>query len=214
MTKSLEELLGVDHIPRANSKPHDTVVNEDYDDAEDVDHSSTDVAVSEYDKIASSLPMVNGLGKATDRELNEISIKAVGAYDDLMDLGMNVEQRYSGRIFEIANSLLKTGLDARVAKLNKRLKVVELQLRKEKQDSEEKDRDRRAAQREEKSKIVPEPVKTTKANSKSDDKSTTKNEGTNQEKTSEVNSYVVTDRNSLLEQLNQLSKQSGSDQKE
>ena len=60
------------------------------------------------------------------------------AYDDLMDLGMNVESRYSGRVFEVAGQMLKTNLDAKVAKLDKKLKMVELQLRKEKLDKDSK----------------------------------------------------------------------------
>ena len=44
------------------------------------------------------------------------------AYEDLMDLGMNVESRYSGRVFEVAGQMLKTNLDAKVAKLDKKLK--------------------------------------------------------------------------------------------
>ena len=58
------------------------------------------------------------------------------AYEDLMDLGMNVESRYSGRVFEVAGGMLKTGLDAKVAKLDKKLKMVELQLKKEKMDKD------------------------------------------------------------------------------
>ena len=58
------------------------------------------------------------------------------AYEDLMDLGMNVESRYSGRIFEVAGQMLKTNLDAKNAKLEKKLKMVELQLKKEKLDKE------------------------------------------------------------------------------
>ena len=58
------------------------------------------------------------------------------AYDDLMDLGMNVEARFSGRIFEVAGQMLKTNLDAKVAKLDKKLKMVELQLKKEKIDKD------------------------------------------------------------------------------
>ena len=54
-----------------------------------------------------------------------------------MDLGMNVEGRYSGRVFEVAGNMLKTSLDARVAKLDKKLKMVELQLKKEKLDKED-----------------------------------------------------------------------------
>ena len=51
-----------------------------------------------------------------------------------MDLGMNVEARYSGRIFEVAGNMLKTNLDAKIAKLDKKLKMIELQLKKEKLD--------------------------------------------------------------------------------
>jgi len=49
---------------------------------------------------------------------------------------MNVESRYSGRVFEVAGGMLKTGLDAKVAKLDKKLKMVELQLKKEKMDKD------------------------------------------------------------------------------
>ena len=71
-----------------------------------------------------------------DKELNEVADKAMTAYEDLMDLGMNVESRYSGRVFEVAGQMLKTNLDAKTAKLDKKLKMVELQLKKEKQDKE------------------------------------------------------------------------------
>jgi hypothetical protein len=80
------------------------------------------------------LPAVKGLGQMADNELNEVADKAMQAYDDLMDLGMNVESRYSGRVFEVAGTMLKTNLDAKVAKLDKKLKMVELQLKKEKMD--------------------------------------------------------------------------------
>ena len=71
-----------------------------------------------------------------DKELNDIAEKALDAYDDLMDLGMNVESRYSGRVFEVAGGMLKTSLDAKVAKMDKKLKMIELQLKKEKMDKD------------------------------------------------------------------------------
>jgi len=49
---------------------------------------------------------------------------------------MNVESRYSGRVFEVAGGMLKTALDAKVAKLDKKLKMIDLQLKKEKQDKD------------------------------------------------------------------------------
>ena len=49
---------------------------------------------------------------------------------------MNVESRYSGRVFETAGGMLKTSLDAKVAKLDKKLKMIDLQLKKEKMDKD------------------------------------------------------------------------------
>jgi len=48
-----------------------------------------------------------------------------------MDLGMNVESRYAGRVFEVAVSSLRNAIDAKSAKLDKKLKMVELQLKKQ-----------------------------------------------------------------------------------
>ena len=92
--------------------------------------------LQEFDKITAALPQVRGLGDLGDVELDEVSQKSMDAYDDLMDLGMNVEARFSGRIFEVAGQMLKTNLDAKVAKLDKKLKIVELQLKKEKLNKE------------------------------------------------------------------------------
>ena len=43
-----------------------------------------------------------------DKELNEVADKAMTVREDPMDLGMNVESRYSGRVFEVAGGMLKT----------------------------------------------------------------------------------------------------------
>ena len=90
--------------------------------------------IAELDKIASALPAQKGLGRLADQELDEVATKAMDAYEDLMDLGMNVEARYSGRVFEVASTMLKTNLEAKTAKIDKKLKMIELQLKKEKQD--------------------------------------------------------------------------------
>ena len=92
--------------------------------------------VSEFDKISAALPQVKGLGDIADNELDELAKKAVDAYDDIMDLGMNVEARYSSRLFEVASSMLKNAIDAKSAKLDKKLKMIELQLKKAKLDQD------------------------------------------------------------------------------
>jgi hypothetical protein len=136
MTKKLEELLNlpeskeiVDNVRSAEKKR----VKE----AAVVEQENTKRDIAEFDKIASALPQVQGLGDMADTELNDIAQRALDAYEDLMDLGMNVEARYSGRVFEVAGNMLKTSLDAKVAKIDKKLKMVELQLKKEKLDKED-----------------------------------------------------------------------------
>ena len=92
--------------------------------------------IADLDKISAALPFVKGLGESSDRELDELAQRATNAYDDLMDLGMNIEPRFSGRIFEVAGSMLKNAIDAKTAKIDKKLKMIELQLKKQKLDSE------------------------------------------------------------------------------
>lgn len=134
MTKKLEDLLGLPENQEAIETAQVQEEEQKKYEAEQTEQTFRDIA--EFDKISEALPAVKGLGEMADRELNEVADKAISAYDDLMDLGMNVEARYSGRVFEVAGSMLKTGLDAKVAKLDKKLKMVELQLKKEKQDKD------------------------------------------------------------------------------
>ena len=131
MTKKLEELLDLpdskEIIKQDQKKGKKEVLAQQNETLSDI---------AEFDKITAALPSVKGLGDAADKELNEVADKAMQAYEDLMDLGMNVESRYSGRVFEVAGGMLKTSLDAKVAKLDKKLKMVELQLKKEKMDKD------------------------------------------------------------------------------
>ena len=134
MTKKLEDLLNLPENQEAIEKAEAQEKEQAKYDIEEQEKAFRDIA--EFDKISAALPAVKGLGELADKELNEVADKAMSAYDDLMDLGMNVESRYSGRVFEVAGNMLKTSLDAKVAKLDKKLKMVELQLKKEKMDKE------------------------------------------------------------------------------
>jgi uncharacterized protein YacL (UPF0231 family) len=92
--------------------------------------------MQEFDKISAALPQVKGLGDLGDSELDALAQKAQDAYEDIMDLGMNVEARYSGRLFEVAASMLGHAIQAKTAKLDKKLKMVDLQLKKQKIDQD------------------------------------------------------------------------------
>jgi hypothetical protein len=135
MTKKLEELLNLpDSKEILDSAKEDEKIKKKQ--TAVVEQGETFDAMAEFDKIAAALPAVKGLGEMADKELNEVADKAMSAYEDLMDLGMNVEARYSGRVFEVAGGMLKTSLDAKVAKMDKKLKMIELQLKKEKMDKD------------------------------------------------------------------------------
>jgi|TARA_B100001093_G_scaffold296202_1_gene282427 hypothetical protein len=133
MTKKLEDLLNLPESKKIvkdenrKNKKETQIVNQ---------REKTMRDISEFDKISEALPQVKGLGELADKELTEVADKAMEAYEDLMDLGMNVESRYSGRVFEVAGTMLKTNLDAKIAKFDKKLKMVDLQLKKQKQDSQ------------------------------------------------------------------------------
>ena len=133
MTKKLEDLL---NLPESQEIVAQAELREAEQTKHDLERQETFRDIEEFDKIASALPAVKGLGEMADKELNEVAEKAMSAYEDLMDLGMNVESRYASRVFEVAGGMLKTSLDAKVAKLDKKLKMIDLQLKKEKMDKD------------------------------------------------------------------------------
>jgi hypothetical protein len=132
MTKKLEELLDMapareveettssEVIPTPEEKPQHT--------PEDIQR-----AIAKADKIDEALPMVKDLS-LNDKEMDEIAVTAKDTFQDLMDLGMNVEARYAGEIFNTAARLLDTALNAKGAKVDRKLKMIQLQLQKARLD--------------------------------------------------------------------------------
>lgn len=122
MTKRLEELLNLpDTEPVIAPAPADSVP---------VPTIDLQEKLEEFDKIAAALPRVKGLGDVSDAELDALAAKAEQAYDDLMDLGMNVEARYGARMFEVAAQMMSAAITAKTNKIDKKLKMVDLQLKK------------------------------------------------------------------------------------
>lgn len=131
MTKKLEELFNLEE-----SKP-ETV--EEIASVEKPVHQEIDTLekqIQAVQDITRGLPQIQELNELDDKELDHLATKAEQAYDDLMDLGMNVEVRYSGRIFEVASSMMGNAIAAKTAKIDKKLKAVDLQLKKLKIDND------------------------------------------------------------------------------
>ena len=120
MTKKLEDLLNIAPSEEPFIEP---VV-------EPVAAIDLQEKLEEFDKIASALPRVKGLGDMADGELDALASKAEQAYDDLMDLGMNVDPRYGARMFEVAAQMMNAAISAKSNKIDKKLKMVDLQLKK------------------------------------------------------------------------------------
>jgi hypothetical protein len=130
MTKKLEDLFNLEESKKKEPSPKKEVVK-DHAEVRSLDDSYKAVA-----EITRDLPAIRELEEVDDRELDNLAVKAEQAYDDLMDLGMNVEVRYAGRIFEVAGTMMKNAIDAKAAKIDKRLKAVDLQLKKYKIDKD------------------------------------------------------------------------------
>jgi hypothetical protein len=88
------------------------------------------------DKIEAALPQVRGLELA-DQELDELSSLAVTGYKDLTDLGMQVDSRFASEIFSVASNMLGHAITAKTAKLDKKLKMIDLQMKKMRLDQQQ-----------------------------------------------------------------------------
>jgi len=138
MTKKLEDLFD---LPSSTADTDETVP----------DIATTQYAITEIDnaidKIDAALPSVRDL-EASDGDMDELAQKATETFDDLMDLGMQVDSRYASEIFAVAGAMLGHALTAKTAKMNKKLKMIQLQLQKAKLDL---DREKRAGDTEDES---------------------------------------------------------------
>lgn len=81
------------------------------------------------EKVDFALPTVVGLDMH-DSEMDSIAAKAVKTFEDLILLGGNVPDLHAGKIYEVAGQMLKTALEAKNAKAERKLKMIDLQLKK------------------------------------------------------------------------------------
>lgn len=127
MTRKLESLFDL-----PSSDPEDTAVTPEPQPTFPVLPETLDA----LDKIEAALPAVRGL-EASDQEMDELAAKATKEFDNLMDLGMQVDSRFASEIFSVASQMLGHAITAKTAKMNKKLKMIDLQLKKAKLDKDE-----------------------------------------------------------------------------
>ena len=130
MTKKLEELFNLEETPSTKVEPEAPPA------ATHEEVNSLEKSYEAVEQITRGLPAIRELDDMSDSELDHLAQKAETAYDDLMDLGMNVEVRYASRIFEVASSMMSNAITAKTAKIDRKLKAVDLQLKKYKIDKD------------------------------------------------------------------------------
>jgi hypothetical protein len=131
VTRKLEELFG---FPQAES-PGDEITIDNAKQMIDASQEALKDMDSSIDKIELALPAVRGL-ESSDGEMDELAAMAVKEFNNLLDLGMNVDSRYASEIFGVASQMLGHAITAKNAKINKKLKIIELQMKKLKLDQD------------------------------------------------------------------------------
>jgi hypothetical protein len=127
MTRKLEALFDLPHTEEEVDIAHpDLPTNRET-------LAAIDIAI---DKIDHALPAVRGL-ESTDAEMDELAVLAAGSYKELMDLGMQVDSRFASEIFNVASSMLGHAITAKTAKLDKKLKMIDLQMKKMRLDQQQ-----------------------------------------------------------------------------
>jgi len=133
MTRQLEEFFNLPSTKKTDiNSDEEFAVEENIQDLQEV--------MQGIDKIEQALPMVKNLETA-DREMDHLASLAEEKFKELMDLGMSVEPRFSGTILQTAGTLLGHAITAKQAKIDKKLRMIELQLKKARLDQTAKSKD-------------------------------------------------------------------------
>ena len=128
MTKKLSELFDLPEIPSTDSAESNEALKTIAENKSVI--AQVDAAI---DKIDTALPTVRDL-EASDAEMDELADLAKSKFEDLMDLGMNMDPRFGGVVFQTAGTLLGHAIAAKTAKMDKKLRMVQLQLQKARLD--------------------------------------------------------------------------------
>jgi hypothetical protein len=129
MSKKLEDLF---NLP--SSEEEDEV--ETKKEVKKVDLTQLREIDKSIDKIDIALPSVRDL-EASDEEMDELAQLSKQAFNDLLDMGLSVDPRFGGKLLEVASSMMTNSINAKTAKIDKKLRMVELQLRKAALDQKE-----------------------------------------------------------------------------
>ena len=133
MTKKIEEVF---NLPSMESEVNSSYPSDQEEQTTGLDLDKMQQQLEVADKIDAALPMVRDL-EQLDADMDKYADKAMHAFQDLMDLGQNVEDRHAAAVFDTASKMMTNAITAKTAKMDKKLKMVQLQLQKAKLDHAE-----------------------------------------------------------------------------
>lgn len=129
MTRKLEEEFNLPHLDEMNDIPEAEV-----DPKQQI--AEIEEAMTLSDKINGALSQVRSMD-AHDSEMDDIAQQAVESYEQLMSLGMNMTDMAAGPVFSNAAAMLKIALEAKDSKTTRKLKQIDLMLKKARLDQAE-----------------------------------------------------------------------------
>lgn len=91
-------------------------------------------SLNELDKVDAALPQVTGLDKVS-AELDDYAKKSIGAFEDIMHIAKSTNDKDAPLMFDSAAKMMKNAINATQQKINAKLKVVELQMKKQQQSA-------------------------------------------------------------------------------
>ena len=133
MSKKIEEVFD---LPSMESEVNSQYPTDQEEQTTGLDLEKMQQQLEVADKIDAALPMVRDL-EQLDADMDKYADKAMHAFQDLMDLGQNVEDRHAAAVFDTASKMMTNAITAKTAKMDKKLKMVQLQLQKAKFDAQE-----------------------------------------------------------------------------
>lgn len=128
MTRKLEEELNLPDLEELLPEQEEEKIQEPTTEEAKQEIATIEKEMSMVDRANIALPTVEGL-EQLDREMDEYATTAMETFEDLVDLGKNVEDRHAAPIFDSAAKMIMAALQAKQAKMDKKMKMIELQMR-------------------------------------------------------------------------------------
>lgn len=119
--KKLEDLL---NLPPEKGEEEETEEQETM----PVELSATN-AITVEEKIEHALSLVSDIDEH-DAEMDDIAKRALEAYEEIKEFGMNSSEPHAGKLLDTAMNMLRTAMEAKSNKAKRKLDTIDLQLKK------------------------------------------------------------------------------------